>query len=235
MKIGLAAYQFINNNITFNLSQIECGMKSAEGKAELLCFGEAFLQGFDSMNWDYEHDKTIAFSQSSEIIRILCDFTIRYGVDLLLGYLEKEGDRLYSSCMVIENGEIIHNYRRISIGWKYYWITNEHYCEGNDSKDFLYKGRTMRIALCGDLWDAPNSFKTNGILIWPVYVNFSLDEWCKYESEYAQQAQLAASKTLMVNSITRDPECMGGVFYFSNGKIAAKLPYNTEDILFVEV
>ncbi len=235
MKIGLAAYRFINNDIAFNMVQIEKAMKAAQGKAELLCFGEAFLQGFDALNWDYEHDREVAVTQDSDIIRSIRAMTVRYGVDLLFGYLEREGDYLYSACMVIENGKILHNYRRISKGWKEYSRTGAHYCEGIDTPDFLYKGRLFRIALCGDLWDYPERFKTEATLLWPVYVNFSLPEWQQYEQEYAQQAALAASQTLLINSITEDPEAIGGAFCYENGRITARLSYNTEGILYVEV
>ncbi len=235
MKIGLAVYRFINNDIAFNMSQMEKAMKAAQGKAELLCFGEAFLQGFDAMNWNYEHDREVAVTQDSDIIRSIRAMTVRYGVDLLFGYLEREGDYLYSACMVIENGKILRNYRRISKGWKAFSRTDEHYCEGIDTPDFLYKGNAFLMALCGDLWDYPERFKTEATLLWPVYVNFSLPEWQQYEQEYAQQAALAASKALLINSVTEDPEAIGGAFCFENGQITARLPYNAEDILYVEV
>lgn len=32
MRIGLASYRFINNDIEFNLSQMEKAMKSAQGR-----------------------------------------------------------------------------------------------------------------------------------------------------------------------------------------------------------
>ena len=37
-----------------------------------------------------------------------------YNVDLLFGYLEKEGEYLYSSSPFIENSKLVYNYRRIS-------------------------------------------------------------------------------------------------------------------------
>ena len=43
--------------IAFNISQIEKALSAAQGRVDLLCFGEAFLQGFDSLSWDYETDK----------------------------------------------------------------------------------------------------------------------------------------------------------------------------------
>lgn len=234
MKIGLASYKFKNNDLAFNLAQMERAMKAAQGKAELLCFSETFLQGFDALSWDYETDKDIAVSADSEVMGQICKLTLTYEIDLLFGYIEWSGDSLYSSCAVVENGGLIHNYRRISKGWKEYTRTDEHYKEGTDTDGFLYHGEPIQIALCGDLWEYPERFKTDGLLIWPIYVNFELDEWPQREGEYAQQARLAASRTLMVNSISQDPVSHGGAFYFVDGKIEKKLDYDREGILIVQ-
>ena len=235
MKIGLASYEFKNNDIAFNLAQIERAMKAVRGKADLLCFGETFLQGFDALSWNYETDKDVAISTDSEVMRQLCGMTTEYQVDLLFGYIEKSGDSLYSSCAVMESGVLTHNYRRISIGWKEYDLTDWHYQEGTETNQYLYHGQPLMIALCGDLWEYPERFKTNGLLIWPVYVNFELEEWPQYEMEYAAQATLAARRTLMVNPISHEPVSHGGAFYFVDGKIEKKLDYDTEGILIVEV
>lgn len=235
MKIGLASYEFKNNDIAFNISQIEKAMKAARGAVDLLCFGEAFLQGFDSLCWNYENDRDVAVSSDSKIMQQLCDLTVQWGTDLLFGYIEKENDSIYSSCAVIVKGKLIHNYRRISKGWKEYSITDEHYKEGVSAEAFLYHGQSVMIALCGDVWDFPERFKTDGLLIWPVYVDFELDEWAQYEKEYAEQAFLAAGKTLMINSISANPQSHGGAFCFVDGKIEKALAYDLEDVLVVEV
>lgn len=235
MRIGLAAYESVNNDIPFNISQIEKAMNAAQGTVDLLCFGEAFLQGFDSLNWDYENDKLVAISADSDIMRQLCGMTLRYQVDLLLGYIEACGNDIYSSCAAIEKGRLICNYRRISQGWKEYSITDQHYKEGTGPANFLYHGQPVTVALCGDLWDFPEVFKTDGLLIWPVYVNFGLDEWPRYEAEYAAQANLASRKTLMVNSLSKEPVSHGGAFYFVDGALQKKLNYDTEGILTVEI
>lgn len=235
MRIGLAVCESVNNDIAFNISQIEKAMCAARGTVDLLCFGEAFLQGFDSLNWDYENDKLIAVSTDSDIMRQLCNLTLRYRVDLLLGYIEACGDTIYSSCAVIEKGKLICNYRRISRGWKEYSIADQHYKEGTDPANFLYHGQLMTIALCGDLWDFPEVFKTDGLLLWPVYLNFELEQWAAAEADYAAQANLAARKALMVNPISKDPVSYGGAFYFVDGTIQKKLAYGAEGILTVEI
>ena len=236
MRIGLVSYRCENRNIAFNMSQIERAMKSAEGKAELLCFGEAFLQGFDALCWDYQTDQLTALELSSETITQLRDWTVRYGVSLLTGYIEKDGEKLYSSCVVLSNGEIVHNYRRISKGWKEYSITDGHYCEGTDTSPFQLKGKDIVLTLCGDLWDFPDRFRTENLLVWPVYVNYTPDDWDSgVLDEYAVQAAQAAKDVLMINPLDREPENHGGSFHFHDGQIAARLPFDEEGILIVDI
>ena len=218
------------------MSQIKRAMKLFEGKAELLCFGEAFLQGFDALCWEYDTDQLTALDLSSETITRLRDWTVRYGVSLIMGYIEKDGEKLYSSCVALSNGEIIHNYRRISKGWKEYAITDGHYCEGSDTRPFTLNGRDISLTLCGDLWDFPDKFRTENLLIWPVYVNYTAEEWNSgILDEYAAQAALAAADVLMVNPLDNEPVNYGGSFHFHCGKVAASLAFGTEDILIVDI
>ena len=236
MRIGLVSYRCKNRNTAFNMRQIELAMKRSVGKAELLCFGEAFLQGSDALCWNYEEDKLIAIEQSSETIAQLQSWTVQYGISLITGYIEKENDKLYSSCIVISDGRIIYNYRRISKGWKEYSKTDSHYCEGIETEPFHLDRKEMILALCGDLWEFPDRFRTGDLLIWPVYVSFSLKEWNSGAIEaYASQAALAADDTLMINPVDEDPVNHGGSFYFCNGQVAARIPFDQEDILIVDI
>lgn len=234
MKIGLAVYESRNRDIEYNLAQIERALQAARGSVDLLCFGEAFLQGFDSLSWDAEQDLKLAVSRDSEPMRRLCGLTLRGETDLLFGYLEREGETIYSSCAVLEKGKLIRNYRRISPGWKEP-EADEHYREGTDTSEFLYGDQVFQIALCGDLWFAPERFRTDGTLLWPVYLNYSPEEWAECETEYAAQAQLAARRTLAVNPISEEPRSFGGAFDFREGGIADRLPLGQEGILVAEV
>ena len=146
-------------------------------------------------------------------------------MSLLAGYIEKEDDKIYSSCVVISNGRIIHNYRRISKGWKEFTITDYHYCEGSDVKSFNLNGKEISIGLCGDIWEYPGRFKTNNLLIWPVYVNYSLSDWqSEVLLEYVNQAKIVSKDVLMVNPIDSNPVNHGGAFYFHDGEIISSIP-----------
>ena len=52
MKCALAAVGFINENITYNKKVITDTMIKYAGKADIILFGEAFLQGFYGAKFD---------------------------------------------------------------------------------------------------------------------------------------------------------------------------------------
>ena len=236
MKIGLVSYRCENKNIDFNLSQIKKALDSCKNKVDLLCFSEAFIQGFDCLTWDYEIDKEMAISKDSIVFDKLKKWSIEYGIALLTGYIEKDNDDLYSSCVVIDKGEIVYNYRRISTGWKESDKTNNHYKEGSVVEDFYLDDIKIRLVLCGDLWEYPNKYITDGLLIWPIYCNYSIEQWNDSELlEYAKHAGSITKDVLMINSIDNNPVNHGGAFYFSNGKIVDRTDFDLEDILIVEM
>lgn len=237
ITIALAAARHINRDIPHNLSQMERFMREAAEKgAQLVCFGEAFLQGFDCLDWNYETDQNMAIVIGGETFAHIRRLSKEIGIDVLFGFIEREGKTFYSSAALIAGGHLHQLYRRISQGWKEYWRTDNHYREGSIVSVFTYRGKRFAIALCGDLWEYPERFSLGeDVLLWPVYINYTQQEWNSGESEeYASQAQLACKTTLMVNTIA-DGDAYGGAFLFEEGKIAASLPMNKEGLLFIEI
>lgn len=238
MKIALAAAQVKNRDIEFNMAQItRFALAAKERGADLVCFGEAFLQGFDCLTWNYEQDRDMAVAVDSPLFQRLCRESERIGIDLLFGFIERADPYLYSSCALIEGGRLLHVYRRISQGWKEFWKTDGHYREGDAPECFSYRGKTCLITLCGDLWDFPERFRLGqDLLFWPVYISFTPQQWKEREGRnYAAQARLAGGTVLMVNSIERGGDAFGGCFRFEDGRAAAALNMEEEGLLTVEV
>ncbi len=235
MKIGLASFKFKNNDIEFNISQIKKAVEKSSNEVDLLCFGETFLQGFDALSWEYEKDINIAVSQSSKVMKRLFEISKNNDIDLLIPYIEKCGLDIYSSCALIVKGSIEYNYRRISTGWKVEEKANSFYKEGIKVDGFYYKNKKFMVGLCGDLWLYPEKFKSDGVLIWPIYVDFSVGEWEVEKKYYAEQAYKVADKVLMVNSISNNPDSVGGAFVFKNKTIIDELEFNKEEILTVDI
>lgn len=237
MKIALASTRIVNRDLEYNLSQMERYMIEAQKKgADLVCFGETFLQGFDSLTWRFDSDKSIAISTNSKVFEQIKQLSLKHKIDVLFGYIELDGDSLYSSCALISSGKLHHNYRRISIGWKEYTQTDKHYQEGNSVEVFDYKGKKCAIGLCGDLWDYPERFNLGeDLLFWPVYVSYSVEEWENgAKIEYAEQGAKCCKNTLYINSVC-DDDALGGVAFFENGAVKKELPINNDGILIVEV
>ena len=156
MKIALTSAKFKNNDVPFNLRQIEdCMLQAKEAGAELVCFGEAFLQGFDALTWYWERDRDVAVTTDSEVFRALERLTADTGIDLLVGFLEREGEEIYSSCALLSEGRAVHNYRRISRGWKDFRKTDAHYREGREVTLFRWRGRTCPPASCPSCGPSP--------------------------------------------------------------------------------
>ena len=95
MKIALASVRIVDGDINYNLLQMECYMKVAKANgASLVCFGEAFLQGFNALSWQYEKDKDIAISTSSSIFSQIKEWTKQLCIDVLFGYNELVDDMM---------------------------------------------------------------------------------------------------------------------------------------------
>lgn len=237
MKIALASARIIDRDINYNLSQMQRYMRAAKvNGADLICFGEAFLQGFNALSWQYEEDKKIALAASSPELAQIKTLTEKIGIDVLFGYNEFDNGTIYSSCALVADGEIIQNYRRISKGWKEYSKTDEHYKEGTDVTVFDYKGKTCVIGLCGDLWDYPERFALGeDLLLWPVYVCWTKEEWeNKRKLEYAKQANRCCRNTLYMNSICGG-DAFGGAVQFLDGKIQRELPLLYVGLLYITI
>lgn len=245
MRIALASAPVMDNKIEANKACILQAMELCSGKADLVVFGEAVLQGFNALSWDYEADRHIAVSQTDDSITQICQAAKRYRIAVSFGYIEKAGETLFSSQIVIDDlGSILHNFHRVSIGWKEYWRTDAHYQEGGTLGAFSYRGKRFSIGLCGDLWTAgrPEEMRNlqADIILWPVWCDYNAAEWnSRIKYEYAVQAALCGEQVLLVNPFCANPstkDCAsGGAVFFKSGTIATEAPAGNSGILIVEV
>lgn len=244
MKIALAAVGFITKDINYNFEKIKEIVEKYSDQVDLILFGESFLQGFDCLSWDYSKDINMAIDLDYELINEIRSLCKIYQVSLSVGYIEKDKDKIYSSQLTIDkNGEILDNFRRISIGWKEP-IADSHYVEGEGFGKFTYLNKSISVALCGDLWYEENCIQmknlNSDIVLWPVYTDFNYQEWnenIKYE--YAEQAEKCGNKVLYVNSHCLDRSsydiARGGAVLFNQGEIESEIPAGEEGVLIVEV
>ena len=245
MKIALASALVKNLDVEFNLNAIVDAMAACSGKADLILFGESVLQGFDCLCWEYEKDRHTALALTDDPIKRLCTAAKEHKIAVSFGFIERGDDVLYSSQIFIgADGQIVDVFHRVSIGWKEYTKTDDHYREGDFFRRFEYGGKTFTVGLCGDLWTdgRPEEMKSLNadIVLWPVWCDYSAEEWnTTTKNEYAEQAQLCGDHVLFVNPFcaddTEDDAAAGGAAYFHNGRIVDEAPSGESGILIVEL
>ena len=243
MKYDLAAAGFINGDLEYNKAILSETLRKYAGKADVVLFGEAFLQGFSGIHFVAEHDITVSISREDRIIHEIAAMAKEHSIAVSFGFMEKDRDTFFSSQMTIDkNGQIIDLYRRVSPGWKEAFAGKE-YCEGSGFHTFSFLGKRVAIGLCGDLWYEENISLLNelkpDIVWWPVYTDYSSFEWNRtVKFEYAEQAGKIHAPVLSVNSVGIDrtgaPEsARGGAALFEQGSIKEELSAGKEGVLIV--
>lgn len=244
MRCALASKGFINEDVRYNKNVIIETLIECSAKADIVIFGEAFLQGFYGATFHVEHDAQIAVSQNDLIMKEICSVAQRYATAVSFGFIEKTEAGFYSSQITIDgDGTVIDLYRRVSPGWKESFA-DDRYCEGDGFHTFSFMGKRIAVGLCGDLWydDKVDELKQldPDVVFWPVYTDYNFNEWnTSIKYEYASRAGELCKKVLYVNSFCRDKEgddfAKGGAALFENGLVCREVPSGKEAVLFVEL
>lgn len=244
MKAALAAVGFINENITHNLHVVLDTMKKCAGRADIVLFGEAFLQGFYAATFDPAHDAPLALAKEDATVAEIRAAAASLGIAVSFGFIEKDGDDFFSTQMTVgADGAILDVFRRVSPGWK---LPNAGACyrEGSGFHTFDLCGKRVAAAICGDLWFDENVAAIKAlapdVILWPVYTDFSPASWnTARKLEYAAQAAKIGGKILYVNAVCLDRSedyiARGGAVLFDDGRIAAEIPSGSEALLFVTI
>ncbi len=242
MRIGLISEAFIDKDLDFNFAQMTRWLRKSEGKAyDLLCFGESFAHGFDGLSWNYEEDLKIALHKDDQRICQLAQTARECKTGIAFGYIERDGQNLYSSYLVLSaEGKQLCNFRRLSPGWKEPIANPVTYLEGKTYDTFQLKDKTFGIAICGDLWhdDLLENFQQqkSDLLLWPLYINYNPHEWeVQEKAAYAERAGMLKRPVLMINSLSAPPnQSFGGAYLFDEGIIKAELAMGDSGILTID-
>lgn len=243
MLITLASAVSATGQILRNLKQIE-KILSEHPDQDFVLFGEAFIQGFNSLNFDSDQDRQFALDHDCEILQRLQSLAKTYNSGLGVGYLRFHNEVWTSNYLVIsKQGEILLDYARMSPGWKLPEADPLVYHEGKQSGIFSYQGKQIGVLLCGEGWtnDVVSALKTQrpDFVFWPVYVCFSLPQWLQEQVEaYAVQAKNFARHVFLINNLDEPDTAypsLGGAFYYRNGQIHDQLALNKEGCLTLQL
>ncbi len=211
--------------------------------ADLAIFGEAFLHGFDGLQFNYKNDIKIASSSGSEELAEISCLARTNKIAIGFGYYENDKGGIYSSYLVFdENGNRRCNYRRVSEGWRIR-ETCADYREGKEFVSFKLKNKKLGILVCGDFWEdhlLPQIItldETVDAFIWPVHCDYEPQHWETGEKQtYAERSQILAKPVLFCNNFCEEKNrAKGGAYCWHQGKTIAELPPGTQGILIIEI
>lgn len=234
MRIQLCAATCVYGDIDANIATIEQEAKEAKKtNADLILFGEAFLQGFEAITFEYRHDATVALGLHSVPIARVRTIARDQGVGIGFGFFENDHGAFYASYMIVgKDGEIIHLYKRVSEGWKIPGA-NADYREGKEFSIFEFEGRQLAVVVCGDMWEdhlLDPILDLNhevDLFLWPVHTDYAIDVWengGEHEAYIERTSILAKPIAFINNYVETEDLAKGGAYIWHQGKEIAALP-----------
>ena len=244
MKIALIAALSETNQPEANFQRMQdWATKAKAAGADLALFGEAFLQGFEALTFDYQQDIEKTFSSGSHIIARICAFARETGIALGLGYYENDHGAIYASYLLVsKEGQIMANYRRVSPGWKEPGAHAD-YREGKHFLTVRYLDKTLGLMLCGDFWEdhlLPAIVEMDlhaDAFLWPVHCDYAVSDWENgIREEYRERSQILEHPVLFINNVAAPADrAKGGLYHWDLGRTVAALEMGEEGMLVVTV
>lgn len=221
MRVALAVNE-VTRDPDVNLAGIVALARDAARQgAELVVFPEAAPTGLLNVD-DPARDLPLGQEIPGPFAAVLGGTAHELGIHLAVGMLERSGDRLFDTALLLDpRGSITLQYRRITPGWHGARASRAVYGHGEGVEVARTALGSVAFLLCGDLFDDSlvarvRSLRPDWLLV-PMARCFddgSADQsrWDREElPQYARRVALAATTTLVVNYLA-PPELEGGAF-----------------------
>lgn len=144
MKIRIAACQIhcIDSDREGNLDRIERALQKIKN-VDIACFPECSLLG-----WVNPEAHLIANEIPGTDTDIICGLAKKYDVMIAIGLAEKDGEKLYDSVILIDNGRnILLKHRKINL---LAWLMNPPYTPGDKVSVVDTKFGRIGLLICAD-------------------------------------------------------------------------------------
>jgi predicted amidohydrolase len=241
----------IGSDLNANLDRIEQMMADAAGRgSSLVLLPEAVLTGLIN-NDDPAHDLPLGQPIPGPGTERLAASARQHKLWIGLGLLERDGDCLYDSAVLIApDGSAALRYRRNQPQWHGRMADPTIYRQGTSIDAAHTPFGAVGFLICGDLFDDDMVSRFRALhpdlLLFPFARCFpggraDQTRWDTEElPDYVSRVVLAGAPALMVNYIgdlgLEDSPCFGGAFAVSaDGEVLAALPLGVEGMLIVDL
>ena len=154
IKVALASSQ-VGPNLEQNFLTIAGIVKQvAEKKTQLVCFPECALGGLFEID-NYQIARGLTVEIPGQITKRVARLAKVYSVYIAIGFLEREGHRIYDSAVIFsDTGEIILKHRRLNPCWRAPDAPEDKYGEGHEFNTVNTPFGRIGLAICGDTGDS---------------------------------------------------------------------------------
>ena len=207
--------------------------------AELVLFPEAVLTGLAN-NDHPEHDLALGQTVPGPATRRIARRAAEAGVWVAFGLLEREGNTLYDTTLLLNpDREIVLKYRRITPGWHGSGADPRVYGHGSQLGFADTPFGKVGFLICGDLFDDDLLEMARSLGLDLVLVPFARSFegpghaeafWRTEKLAYAHRAARLAARVAMVNYLSEDGCFGGGMVVMPDGSISVEIAPGREAV-----
>lgn len=149
LKIALAQTNFLVGDIAANVDNIARAATHARDElgAEMIVFPELTLTGYPAedllLRADFITEANNALYQLADRVE---------GIALIVGFPERDGDKLYNSAAVLHQGAIVACYRKRALPNYGVFDEQRYFTTGNQPCVFEFNGTFIGLTICEDVW-----------------------------------------------------------------------------------
>ncbi|MGZ4994995.1 MAG: NAD+ synthase [Methylobacter sp.] len=149
LKIALAQTNFLVGNIAANIDNIAQAAIHARDElgAEMIVFPELTLTGYPAEDLLLRPDFIIA---ANNALYQLADRVS--DIAMVVGFPERDGDKLYNSAAVLHQGAIVACYRKRALPNYGVFDEQRYFTAGHQSCVFEFNGSFIGLTICEDVW-----------------------------------------------------------------------------------
>jgi NAD+ synthase (glutamine-hydrolysing) len=153
MKIALAQINPTIGHFALNTDKIMAAAETAKGlSCDLIVFSELVISGYPPRDLLEKGDFIKA--NLMHLQRLINSVK---GIGVICGFVDrnpgKEGNPLYNSAVLFDNGKILHQARKRLLPTYDVFDERRYFEPGTEYSAFLYKGWRIGLSICEDIWN----------------------------------------------------------------------------------
>lgn len=238
IRVTLVQHRFPVGDIDGNVQKIlQLSQQAIEDNADMVVFPELTLTGYPP------EDLLLRPSLGKRVSDALHQiFAAKLPIAIVFGYPQREDGKLYNKAMVVQDGQVIADYRKQHLPNYQVFDEKRYFQKGAETCVFEFKGAQIALSICEDIWyDGParRAFEAGAQINLNINGSpYSIDRTAERHAQVKGIVEQWPMTTLYVNHVGGQDELVfdGGSFVVNpDAEVIATLPLFEETVTTVEL